>query len=82
MIGVGFALYGALKGAIAIAILRRRRRAAEAGAIVFTSVAIGTLVVLLAHVSVLRVALGVLDVAVAAVVWNEVIRARRARPPT
>jgi uncharacterized membrane protein len=73
VLGGFLAAYGVLKGGVVLAVLRHHRRVAIAGAIIFTLVALAAFGVLLHHPSLARGILGVLDLAVAVVMWREAL---------
>lgn len=77
VVGVLLAAYGALKGGVVLAVLRHHHRVAIVGAVVFTLVALGAAFVLFRHPTPIRAALGLLDVAVAVVLWREALSLRR-----
>ena len=77
-IGALLIAYGALKAGLIVGVLRRYRRLVFAGAAVFAVIALAAFAVLVTHPTVLRVGLGLLDVAVAVVVILEARDLKRA----
>jgi uncharacterized membrane protein len=75
------AAYGVLKGGVVLAVLRHHRRVATAGTVLFTLVALLAAVVLLRDPSPARAVLGALDVAVAVVMWREMLSLHRRTQP-
>ena len=76
ILGSFAAVYGLLKGSVVLAVLRHHRRAAIAGTALFTVIAVATLVVLMRDPTFPRGILGVLDIAVAVVMWREALSLR------
>lgn len=77
VVGAVLAVYGTLKGGVVLAVLRHHHRVAIIGAAVFTLVALAAAFVLFRHPTPFRGVLGVLDVAVAVVMWREALSLRR-----
>ena len=77
IVGGTLTLYGALKGGVVLAVLRRHHRVAIFGSVLFIIVALGAAFVLLLHPNVVRAVLGLLDLAVAVVMVREALSLRR-----
>ncbi|HET7486322.1 MAG TPA: DUF2127 domain-containing protein [Acidimicrobiales bacterium] len=73
-VGAGVLVYGAVKAALVVAVLRRSRRFVRIGAVAFVAIAAAGLVVLVRRPTPAGLALGALDIAVAAVVVREARR--------
>ena len=71
VIGAVLVAYGVLKGGLIVGVLRRYRTFVFVGAAIFVVIALSGFVVLVTHPTALRVLLGFLDIAVAAVVTLE-----------
>ena len=89
VLGGFLSAYGLLKGSVVLAVLRHHRRVAIAGAIIFTFIALAAFAVLVHHPTLPRAVFGVLDLAVAVVMWREAlslhhrhVRAEAARKAT